>query len=247
MATDSYFAIGTGHQSAGMPCQDYAAHGALHGALGGAGFGIVADGCSSSPGRPDLGARLATLALARAFAQDPAGRHSPEPLLLAGLRDLLDSGWVDRDDLLTTVGGFLVGADGLQAWLWGDGVLFAVFADGTSEIRVVSAEDQAPCYPVYLLDPDGPRPLPMVNARPQAGASGVHWDLRGDPRRLRTFILTTDGLAQLQGLDTARAAAEMAAFRSPSGAFLKRRAMRALRAAPPIDDIGLAAYHEDSG
>jgi hypothetical protein len=237
MATDSYFAIGSIHQSAGLPCQDYALHVAQ--------FGIVADGCSSSPGRPDLGARLAALALARAFAQDPAGRHAPEPTLLAGLRDLLDSGWVGRDDLLTTVGGFLVGSDGLQAWLWGDGVLFAVFADGTSELRVVSAEDNVPGYPLYLLEPDGPRPPVLVNGQPLAGATSVHWDLRGDPRPLATFILATDGLTQLQGLDTAPAAAALAAFRTTAGAFLKRRAMRALRAAPPIDDLGLAAYHED--
>jgi len=237
MATDSYFVIGSNHQSAGMPCQDYALHGAR--------FGIVADGCSASPGRPDIGARLAALGLARAFAMDSAGSRSPEPALLAGLRDALESGWVGRDDLLTTVGGFLVGADGLQAWLWGDGVMFAVFADGTTEIRVVTAEDNAPFYPIYLLQPDGPRPPAVVNEQPLARATCLHWDLRGDPRPLATFIMATDGLAQLQGMDTELAAAEMAAFRTTAGAFLKRRAIRALRAAPPIDDIGLAAYHED--
>ena len=236
MATDSYFAIGSDHQSAGVPCQDYALHGP--------GFGIVADGCSSSPGRPDLGARLAALALARAFAQDPAGRHSPEPGLLVGLRQLLDCGWVGRDDLLTTVGGFQVGADGLQAWLWGDGVMCAVFADGTTEIRVLTAADNAPCYPLYLLDAHGPRPPALVNGRPLVGATCLHWDLRHAPRPLATFILATDGLAQLQGMDTARAAAEMTAFRTTAGAFLKRRAMRALRAARPGDDIALAAYLE---
>jgi hypothetical protein len=237
MTTDSYFVIGSNHQSTGMPCQDYALHGTR--------FGIVADGCSTSPGRPDIGARLVALGLARAFALDPAGSRSPEPALLAGLRDALDSGWVGRDDLLTTVGGFLVGADGLQAWLWGDGVMSAVFTDATTEIRVVTADDNAPCYPIYLLQPDGPRPPAVVNAQPLAGATCVHWDLRGDPRPLATFIIATDGLAQLQGMDTGPAAAEMAAFRTTAGAFLKRRALRVLRATPPIDDIGLAAYHED--
>jgi hypothetical protein len=241
MATDSYFAIGSSHQWAGMPCQDYALHGALHGTQ----FGIVADGCSSSPGRPDIGARLAALALARAFERDPAGSRSPEPALLAALRDALDSGWVGRDDLLTTVGGFLVGSDGLQAWLWGDGAMFAVFAEGTAELRVVTAEDQAPFYPVYLLEPDGPRPPAAANGQPLAGATCFHWDLRDAPRPLATFLIATDGLAQLKGMDAASAAAEMAAFRTTAGAFLKRRAMRAMRAAPPVDDIGLAAYHED--
>jgi hypothetical protein len=241
MATDSYFAIGARHQSAGMPCQDYALHGALHGTQ----FGIVADGCSSSPGHPDIGARLAALALVRAFEQDPAGHQSPEPSLLAGLRQILDCGWVGRDDLLTTVGGFLVGSDGLQAWIWGDGVLFAVFADGTTDLRVVTAEGNTPGYPIYLLQADGPRPPARVNGQPLDGATCLHWDLRDDPRPLATFILATDGLAQLQGLDTEPAAAAMAAFRTTAGAFLKRRAMRALRATPPIDDLGLAAYHED--
>ncbi|WP_295457569.1 protein phosphatase 2C domain-containing protein [uncultured Thiodictyon sp.] len=241
MATDSYFVIGSNHQSAGMPCQDYAVHGALHGTR----FGIVADGCSASAGRPDIGARLAALSLARAFEMDPAGSRSPEPALLAGLRDALDSGWVGREDLLTTVGGFLVGSEGLQAWLWGDGVMFAVFADGTTEIRVVTTEDNTPFYPIYLLQPDGPRPPAVVNGQPLAGATCCHWDLRDAPRPLTTFIIATDGLAQLQGMDTAPAAAELAEFRTTAGAFLKRRAMRALRAAPPIDDLGLAAYHED--
>ena len=238
MATDSYFAIGSDHQSAGIPCQDYALHGE--------GFGIVADGCSSSPGRPDIGARLAALALARAFAAETAGARWPERALLAGLRKVLASGWVGREDLLTTVGGFLVDADGLQAWLWGDGVMFAEFADGGTAIRVVTAEGNAPLYPAYLLQANGPRPPVAVNGQPLGAATCFHWDLRAESRPVRTFILATDGLTQLQGLTTEAAAAEMAAFRTTAGAFLKRRAMRALRSATPVDDIGLAAYHEDS-
>jgi hypothetical protein len=225
MLTDSYFVIGTAHASAGDPCQDYAMHGAD--------FGIVADGCSSSLGRPDIGARLAAIALLRAFRQ--AGPI--EAALLAGLRGTLSI--VSREDLLTTVGGFVSREDGIDAWLWGDGVMFAEYHDGTTELRVVQWIDNTPMYPIYLLDPDVPELVGTVNGTLLSGAA-FHWR----PGRVRNFLIATDGMLQLAGVTPEEALTAFTAFKTTEGAFLKRRAMRALKTITPIDDLAMVAFHE---
>ena len=42
---DSFFTIGYPHVNQGIPCQDYA----VSGVMGDVAYGIVSDGCSSSP------------------------------------------------------------------------------------------------------------------------------------------------------------------------------------------------------
>lgn len=237
MGTDSYFTIGASHASAGDPCQDYALHGP--------GYGVIADGCSSSPGRPDLGARLAAIALETVLGQPVREPDAPNRQLLAALSHVLATGLATRSDLLTTVGGFRVDDDGLQAWLWGDGVLYAEFDDGSSELRVVEASDNAPNYPVYQLDDDPPRVEASVNGEPVGHLDCFHWDLRsrqGPP--LKTFLVSTDGIAQIADVPVGDAVRQFTAFRTTAGAFLKRRVMRALKGMTPVDDLGVAAYHE---
>lgn len=234
MGTDSYFTLGAAHAAAGEPCQDYALHGT--------GYGVIADGCSSSPGRPDLGARLAAIALGRCLAQPEVAPDAPHAALLAGLRSLLALGIAERDDLLTTVGGFHASDDGLQAWLWGDGVLYAEFADGSNELKVVEWQDNTPLYPVYLLDPVPPRLAATVNGAAASPAVPFRWDLRGRP--LRRFLLATDGLRQIAGVPVGEAIAAFLAFKTVAGAFLKRRALRALKAMTPVDDLAMAVWHE---
>lgn len=234
MGTDSYFTIGASHAAAGEPCQDYALHGA--------GFGVVADGCSSSSGRPDFGARVAAITLARVLEQHNIAPDAPHETLLAGLRTMLATGVADREDLLTTVGGFHVGDDGLQAWLWGDGVLFAEFADGSTELKIVEAQDNTPMYPIYLLDPVPPRLTATINGNPVDPSLPFQWDFRGRP--LRNFLLATDGLNQIAGVPVNEAIAAFVAFKTVAGAFLKRRAMRALKAMTPVDDLAMVAWHE---
>lgn len=234
MGADSYFTIGASHAAAGEPCQDYALHGA--------GFGVIADGCSSSLGRPDLGARLAAISLARCLAQPDPAPEAPHRALLAGLSAVLAAGVADREDLLTTVGGFHVGANGLQAWLWGDGVLFAEFTDGSTELRVVEWQDNTPMYPIYLLDPVPPQLAATINGVAVAPVVPLHWDLRGRP--LRHFLLATDGLCQIAGVPVDEAIARFLSFKTVSGAFLKRRALRALKAMTPVDDLAMVVWHE---
>lgn len=237
MGIDSYFVIGAAHAAAGDPCQDYAFHGA--------GFGVIADGCSSSTGRPDLGARLAASALARALAQPVTDTALPQRTLLEGLASAMASGLATREDLLTTVGGFRVDESGIQAWLWGDGVMYVEYADGSSDLKIVEWADNTPMYPVYLLDPEPPQLLATVNGEPIGAEVPIYWDLRGSGvAPVRTFVLATDGMLQLSGIPVQDALSKLTAFKTVEGSFLKRRARRALKTMAPIDDLGMVAYHE---
>ncbi len=237
MGIDSYFVIGAAHAAAGEPCQDYALHGV--------GYGVIADGCSSSTGRPDLGARLAASALARALVEPVSDPALPQRMLLEGLATAVTSGLATREDLLTTVGGFRADDGGIQAWLWGDGVIYVEYADGSADLKVVEWADNTPMYPVYLLDPEPPRLVQTINGNPAAGGGPLYWDLRGSGKRaVRNFMLATDGMLQLSGVPVSDALANLTAFKTVKGAFLKRRALRALKEMTPIDDLGMVAYHE---
>ena len=59
---DCAFHIGSQHLRNGLPCQDYA----IAGDLPDRAYAVVSDGCSSG-GRTDVGARLISLAAAKAF------------------------------------------------------------------------------------------------------------------------------------------------------------------------------------
>ncbi len=237
MGIDSYFVIGAAHAAAGDPCQDYASHGA--------GYGVIADGCSSSQGRPDLGARLAASALARALVEPVSDPALPQRMLLEGLATAMASGLATREDLLTTIGGFRADDGGIQAWLWGDGVIFVEYADGSADLKVVEWADNTPLYPVYLLDPEPPRLAQTINGEPAAGGAGFYWDLRGAGKPpIRNLLMATDGMLQLSGVPVIDALAKLTAFRTVMGSFLKRRALRALKEMTPVDDLGMVAYHE---
>jgi hypothetical protein len=237
VGVDSYFVIGAAHTAAGEPCQDYALHGPD--------YGVIADGCSSSRGRPDVGARLAAVALARAISAPVSDPACVTKRLLDGLAAALATGLAAREDLLTTTGGFRVDEDGIQAWLWGDGVIYVEYADGSTEMRVVEWADNTPFYPVYLLDPDPPALSATVNGIPAADSMPYYCDLRNpDAPPVRNVIIATDGIRQIAGLSVADAIAQFTAFKTVEGAFLKRRMMRALKTFAPVDDLGIAAYHE---
>ena len=237
MGIDSYFVIGTAHAAAGDPCQDYAWHGAD--------YAVIADGCSSSKGRPDLGARLVASALARALAEPVKDPTHPQKILLQNLETILASGLASREDLLTTVGGFRVDDGGIQAWLWGDGVIFVEYVDGSTDLQVVEWSNNTPMYPVYLLDPEPPQLVATINGVEAVKKTPFFWDFReqnGMP--VRNFLLATDGMLQLSGFSVEDAIARLTAYKTVQGSFLKRRAMRALKEMAPIDDLGMVAYHE---
>lgn len=237
MGIDSYFAIGSAHAAAGDPCQDYAFHGT--------GYGVIADGCSSSAGRPDLGARLAASALARALAEPVSDPAMPQKMLLDALATAMACGLATREDLLTTVGGFRVDDDGIQVWLWGDGVGFVEYANGATELKVIEWTNNTPMYPIYLLDPEPPQLVATINGEPTEGGVPFYWDLRDTGKGpIRNLLLATDGMLQISGVPVSAALAKLTAFKTTNGAFLKRRALRALKEMTPVDDLGMAAYHE---
>ena len=230
MGIDSYFAIGSAHAAAGDPCQDYAFHGP--------GYGVIADGCSSSAGRPDLGARLAAVALARALADPVSDPAMPQQTLLDQLATAMACGLATREDLLTTVGGFRVDDGGVQAWLWGDGVVFVEFANGATELKVIEWANNTPMYPVYLLDPEPPQLVVTINGEPTRNSVPFYWDLRDRGKGpIRNFMLATDGMLQIPGVSVSAALAKLTAFKTVQGSFLKRRALRALKETTPADLI----------
>lgn len=236
MGIDSYFVIGTAHSSAGEPCQDFAMHGDN--------FGVIADGCSSSKGHPDIGARLAGKALAKALSVPVLDPDMPRRTLLDGLAKALGTGLVDKEDLLATTGGFRVDPEGVQAWLWGDGVIYVEYADGSVELKVIEAENNMPLYPVYLLDRDAPVLRGTVNGVEANDVLPYYWDFRKTGQPIRNFLMATDGLTQIADLAVDEAIAQFTAFKTTEGAFLKRRMIRALKNMSPRDDLGVVAYHE---
>lgn len=236
MGVDSYFAIGSAHALAAEPCQDYATH---ENSASGC-YGVVADGCSNSAGRPDIGARLVAMAMLRAMQQGAV--EEIERRLLASLRATLSQGYASHADLLTTVGGFVERNGEVDAWLWGDGVLYAEYPDGSKVLKVVQWDGNIPLYPVYLLEghPGLTGMIESDDGETQALSGGLHWKA-AKPRK---FLIATDGMLQLDHTRVVEAVSQLTAYKTLAGSFLKRRALRALKGMPPADDIAVAAYHE---
>lgn len=143
MTVDSYFAIGKTH----LVCQDYAYHD-----TGKLPFGLVADGCSSSP-HTDFGARFLVLG-------------GVERLTLWG--DCLKSEWVIRraaeaveetmlpaQCLDSTLGAVFQTLEGkVRAVMTGDGVIIARRrGSGVVEHIDIEFNEGAPGYLSYQLDP----------------------------------------------------------------------------------------------
>jgi hypothetical protein len=82
---------------------------------------------------------------------------------------------------------------------------------------------------------------PVQRALPPEGYA-FERQLRGRP--LRRFLLATDGLRQIAGVSVDEAIAKLLAFKTVAGAFLKRRALRALKARMPVDDLAMVVWYE---
>ena len=137
---DSYFAMGKTH----TVCQDYAA------TLNNEDNVVLAvsDGCSSSP-NTDFGSRF----LVQTGMRDCTfGRSSPgswNGILQASKRaqESMDLPYHSLDATLLLAH---VHEDKIHVRMWGDGVVFVKFRDGTYQVIEVEFEDNTPAYLSYL-------------------------------------------------------------------------------------------------
>ncbi len=138
-AADAAFTIGHRHRI----CEDHATAGRSPGGA----FAVVSDGCSSSPGS-DVGARLLTVAAARALSQ---GTLRPREVLHAASR-AADAVGLPRRALDATLLAAQRTGRWIHVWVCGDGVVASV--DGTGGLRAWSIRHPtgAPAYLSYLLD-----------------------------------------------------------------------------------------------
>ncbi len=151
LGMDHYFHIGHAHLSAGKPCQDYAwSEGNEASAIT-----IVADGCSSGT-HTDIGARLLTLATARALRERPF-QHDPQWLVAVKTRrneilaHTVSALAIPTQSLLSTC---LFGAftsEGGVVHVEGDGVVALKYRDRI-DLFLFEWKDNRPFYPAYGSD-----------------------------------------------------------------------------------------------
>lgn len=138
---DAFFSIGKTH----LVCEDYARAGYQK---NGTPFGIVCDGCSSSPDT-DFGARL--LAAAAAFEMQFLWQTSVKRIIQQADKSRR---WVDLPPLCldATLLRLYWDGEGVNTTCFGDGVVAARRRDGTFVLHTVDYPGNAPFYPSYYLD-----------------------------------------------------------------------------------------------
>lgn len=135
MIIDSTFRIGSTH---GV-CQDYALHNDK--------FGIISDGCSSSPDT-DFGSRIAARTLALHLTSHPNDTRLLDFVAL-DMRRMADALALPYTSLDATLG-YVIGT---QGYLYGDGNLIARYSNGHTILLTVDFEGNYPQYLSYDLEP----------------------------------------------------------------------------------------------
>lgn len=276
ITTDHAFHIGSQHLRSGLPCQDYAMSGKVSDGL----YAIVSDGCSTG-GRTDVGARIVTHTTALALEKTGAsGGVSFDVDCSAHDWWVARNLGLSRSDLFATCLYIkaLPSLPGVQARMLGDGVFAERRADGRLFMERVEWADNMPAYRAYHQDDFVafnaaqaknffPTSTSQFHLR-ELGADSSSWESGSD---LPTSILGkewfsnsqdmadlidvaifSDGVAQVEGMDWRDVVAELMAFKSTEGDFVKRRMNRFLKdclrhGKGPIDDISMAAIHIDHG
>lgn len=140
--TNSYFALGKTH----TVCQDYAATYNKNGKL----VLAVSDGCSSSPDT-DFGSRLLVKTGIREVLVHESDIFSPTAMLQQA-SNVQENLGLSPDSLDATLLLASLHEDLLKIQMWGDGVVFVKFNNGTSTTWEVQFEDNAPSYMSYLCN-----------------------------------------------------------------------------------------------
>jgi hypothetical protein len=253
MQADFHFVVGRAHIKSGKPCQDYAAAAQLD---AGRAYAIVSDGCSSA-GRTDIGARLLTLATARAFNRFNGGPEHLAELVAWQQTETLAAtklwlGLDDTDMLATCVYAWLSNQQ-VQIRIMGDGMAAWLLDNGTIQILRVDWANNHPAYPAYAangfadfleyhrrqglkhpvtvehwsLFPDGTSLL--VGVETPELAQAVSGTNFGLEQPAQAIAVFTDGVNQVEGMDWRDVVRQLLSFKTTQGEFAKRRLNRLLR------------------
>ena len=254
MHADSAYVMGMGHRV----CQDYARAGS-HANLA---YGIVSDGCSSSPDT-DVGARLLALTAERLCKQySDEGRFKIDIPRVARVAESAREIFVSTlpcESLDATLLVLVAQENVVKASFMGDGAIAARLPYGDLLIWEAEAPDGYPRYPNYLNN----------NARKANVEAGDRWVVRlsnGGEYSTRDVIafnqdiedadvvaVFSDGVrsftdAERNPIPGASVIAELMDFKGYHGAFVQRRLYAFMRAAAKRgwrheDDVAMAAIH----
>ena len=255
MHSDAYFVAGTAHPV----CQDYA----FAGKLDGLPFGIVSDGCSSSP-HTDIGSRLLTHAF---VGEIPSFRVVQNEALIirvitrasgAAAQLSLPVECLDATLLCCSV----MPEDPLVMAV-GDGVVACKYEDGIVVAWRIEYDKSAPEYPSYRLDPKRQArfnnefgPLKKIfrwstskGYTPTASTSEFlpqyRFNLLNQPK---VIAVMSDGVGTFDGMLWHDVVVALMDFKNTKGQFVQRRMKRFLKncqkkGIAPYDDVSMAAIY----
>lgn len=248
--SDCAFHIGSQHLRNGLPCQDYA----IAGDLPDRAYAVVSDGCSSG-GKTDVGARLISLAAAKAIRNKTGGIDLFDSMSIFDLK---------QSDMLATCLYMEATQDEVFVEVFGDGVVALLEPTGSICMFRLDWSKNMPCYLCYEEDDfagfiaahGGPDEkafhietyeggfFSTQSIAVKDGINGHSFNITGRP--LKAVAIFSDGITQVDGIPWQNAVTQLMSFKSTTGDFVKRRMNRFLRDAEkvgrgPIDDIAMAA------
>lgn len=267
--SDAYFHIGAQHVRNGLPCEDYALTDASDSFVYAIVSDGCSSGGRTDVGARVL-AHITARALTREHERVPDHAHADA--VMAHVATLLNEGrlllGLDEHDLLATALVAVLSETGGYVRVYGDGIVARIYDDDRMSLSAFSWADNTPYYPSYangtlrtfVTAHGGLMHVPRltetrVEVREGAseemkvvhtlaeGIAGIHIPIvRDEIEHLRTLAVFSDGCMQIEGVPWVQAVSDMLAFRSTTGAFLKRRMIRQLKTyerdgAVPYDDV----------
>ena len=257
--TDSFFHIGEQHVQSGLPCEDYAlahAHGDMAYAIVSDG---CSSGGRTDVGARVLAhatARALLLEWEQPFSQVndvflKAIEMRTECILGSG-RELLA---LDTQDMLATSVLAMVSPRGGCARVFGDGVVGRMYKDGTAVLSLFSWHENMPYYPAYTQgaleafvsahggDISSVRlteervtirdTVCTTETIPYSLGEGIRGvSILIPEHEISTLValaVFSDGVTQIEGVHWVDTVQQFLAFRSTTGAFVKRRMIRQLK------------------
>lgn len=272
ITADSYFHIGAQHVRSGLPCEDYAlAESGDDGAYAIVSDGCSSGG-KTDVGARILAHALAHAIREEEWQNheeiDDEYRqavHMRAELVLEAGRNLLA---LDTGDMLATNLTAMISPRGGFVHIEGDGVIVRVYESADMVLSRFEWNDNMPYYPAYkkstrarFIEAHGgnlhatrlteervtiSRESCVTEYIPyslEAGIKGVYTAFsREEVARLTKVAVFSDGVTQIEGVSWIEAVRKFLAFRSVTGAFVKRRMIRQLKeyardGMQAIDDI----------
>jgi hypothetical protein len=270
ITADHAFHIGSQHLRGGLPCQDFALSGFHPDSV----YAVVSDGCSTG-GMTDVGSRVVALNTAKALdGPEVTGSIDFDVECFQADVKCADALGLNHTDLLATCVYIkaVTTRPGVQVRMLGDGVVAARTVTGSLWMARLLWAKNMPAYRAYHADgfesfhsqqdfdavtiashrrAGDERSDWFSEVRLPSAIRGHEWFFNGeDVDSLTQVAIFSDGVEQVDGMDWRDAVAELMAFKSTEGDFVKRRMNRFLKdclkyGKGPIDDISMACIHID--